>query len=279
MGNLVWLASYPKSGNTWMRAFLHNLFRDPSQPMNINQLAGSLSQGESSLGWYRLIDSRPVSAWTVEDISRMRPMVHKLIAQGQEGSIFCKTHNALVTVRGQPTVNQAVSGGAIYIVRNPLDVVISFADFQGVTIDVAIAIMATPNFETPIGERNASEILGSWSQHVESWTGNENPRLHIVRYEDLIASPTRTFGEVTKFLGLKTSRDRLERAIKNSSFKVLQNQEQKFGFAERPAHQERFFRKGTSGQWRKELSDEQVARICETQREQMARFGYLPEGV
>jgi hypothetical protein len=278
MGTLVWLASYPKSGNTWMRAFLHNLFRDPSQPMNINQLAGSLSQGESSLGWYRLIDTRPVSEWTQEDVSRMRPKVHKLIAQGQQGSIFCKTHNALVTVRGHPTVNQQVSGGAIYIVRNPLDVVLSFADFQGVSVDIAIKIMATPNFETPIGERNTSEILGSWSQHVESWTAKPNPQLHVVRYEDLIASPTKTFGGVTTFLGLKTPRERLERAIKNSSFKVLQNQEQKFGFAERPAHQEKFFRKGTSGQWKKELSAEQVAAICEAHREQMARFDYLPEG-
>ena len=279
MGNLVWLASYPKSGNTWMRAFLHNLFRDPAQPMNINKLAGSLSQGESSLGWYRLLDPRPVEQWTREDISRLRPRVHKLIAQGQEGSIFVKTHNALVTLRGYSTVNMEVTAGAIYIVRNPLDVVLSFADFQGVPLDAAITIMATPNFETPIGERNAAEVLGSWSQHVASWTPERNERLHVVRYEDMLATPKRTFGDVTKYLGLKTPRDRLERAIRNSSFNVLKNQEEKFGFTERPAHQERFFRTGTAGQWKKQLTPEQVARICNVHREQMARFGYLPDGM
>ena len=278
MPGILWLASYPKSGNTWMRAFLTNLFRDPREPLDINKLSGQLSQGESSLGWYRVLDPRPVAQWSPADVSRMRPRVHRMIAQAQQGTVFCKTHNALLTVRGMPTVNLQVTAGAIYIVRNPLDLAISFADFQGVPLDAAIAIMATENFETPIGERNASESLGSWSQHVATWTAGSNRALHIVRYEDMLAAPLKTFGAVVRFLQLKTPRERLERAIKSSSFKVLRNQEEKHGFVERPAHQERFFRKGTAGEWKQALSAEQVARIVSDHREQMARFGYVPEG-
>ena len=279
MGNIVWLASYLKSGNTWVRAFLYNLFRDIGQPMDINQLAGELVKSESAIGWYSLVDSRPPKEWSDDDISRMRPKVHELIARSQEGTVFCKTHGALMTVRGHPAVNTQVSAGAIYVIRNPLDVVISFADFQGVPIDMAVRMLATKNFEIPAGGNQVSVTLGTWSQHVASWTAAENKMVHIVRYEDMTQAPLKTFEGIGSYLGLKTPKDRLRRAIKNSSFKVLRGQEDKHGFVERSHAQERFFRKGEVGQWRDVLTDEQVAAIVESHREQMARFGYVPEGI
>ena len=278
MGNIVWLASYPKSGNTWLRAFLYNLFRDPKRAMNINELSGGLSQGESSNGWYRLIDERPPEEWTKDEIAAMRSRVHEMIAQSQPDSVFCKTHCALLTVRGHPTVNMRVSAGAVYIIRNPLDVVISFADFQGVDIETAMRMMATENFETPAGGSNVTEALGSWSQHVVSWTGQQNQMVHVVRYEDLKTSPVKTFGQVAKFLQLDVPRARLERAIKNSSFKVLRAQEDKFGFVERSPRQQRFFRSGRSGEWEDALTRDQISVIVETHREQMERFDYVPKG-
>ncbi|MBN33942.1 MAG: sulfotransferase [Rhodospirillaceae bacterium] len=278
MGNIVWLASYPKSGNTWMRAFLHNLVRDAGQPVDINQMIGALTQGESAIGWYRVLNPRPAETWTDLEMARMRPAVHKTIAAGQNGTVFCKIHNRLGRHHGQPTVNMAVSAGAIYIVRNPLDVVLSFADFQGVPIDEAITIMATPDFSTERNERNLPELLGSWSQNVESWTAGEGKGLYVVRYEDMLEDPIKAFGAVTAFLNLDYPKVRLDRAVRNASFKELRKQEDERGFNERPEHQERFFRKGTAGQWRDELSDDQVARICGDHRDQMARFGYLPDG-
>lgn len=278
MGTIVWLASYPKSGNTWMRAFLYNLFRDPKQEMHINQLNDGFSHGESSNGWYRLIDSRPPEEWSHDDIASMRGRVHEMIANSQPDSVFCKTHCALLTVRGHPTVNMQVSGGAIYVIRNPLDIVISLADFQGTDIDTAIRMMATENFETPVGGKNVTEAWGSWSQHVQSWTSQMNQSVHVVRYEDLTKLPMKTFGGVCTFLGLDVPRKRLDRAIKNSSFKVLRAQEEKTGFVERSPMQERFFRKGKSGEWRDVLSNDQVAKLVADHREQMERFDYVPEG-
>jgi hypothetical protein len=277
-GNIVWLASYLKSGNTWLRAFLHNLFRDQDRPININELGGELVHSESAIGWYSMIDQRPPGEWSEEDMARMRPQVHELIARSQQGTVFCKTHSALMTVRGFPTVNLAVSAGAIYVIRNPLDVVISFADFQGVTLDVAIAMLATENFEIPAGGNQVTVALGSWSQHVASWTAADNERVHVVRYEDMARAPLKTFGGVAGYLGLKVPRARLERSIKHSSFKVLRAQEEKQGFTERSEAQARFFRKGEVDEWRKVLSEDQVRRLIDTHREQMARFGYLPKG-
>jgi hypothetical protein len=278
MGNILWLASYPKSGNTWMRAFLHNVLREPDQPADINQMTGTLTQGESSMGWYRVANPRPPEQWTPGEIARMRPHVHEMIAKGQKGTVFCKTHNALIKVEGQPTVNTRVTAGAIYIVRNPLDVLLSFADFQAVSIDEAITIMAKRNFATPLTDRNVPETLGSWSQHVSSWTAQDSKSLHVVRYEDLLEDPVTTFGETLAFMKLDVKRARLDKAIRNASFKELRKQEDQKGFNERPGHQERFFRKGVAGQWKQELNEEQIARICEDHGDQMARFGYLPDG-
>ena len=277
MGNIVWLASYPKSGNTWMRAFLHNLFLNETRPVDVNRMQGDVFQSDGALMWFQMVDRRPVSAWTSGDVAAMRGKVCELIARGQEGSIFCKTHNALMTVHGHPTINLDVTSGAIYVVRNPLDVAASTADFMGTSPDEAIRMMGTDFLEIPHdpARNNVSIISGSWSQHVESWTGRTNARLHVVRYEDMLEKPSRTFGAVAQFLGLEPSRRRLMRAIRNSSFRAMQSQEEAGGFRERSDHQRRFFRRGKAGGWKEELNAEQIERVCERHAAQMKRFGYL----
>ena len=279
MGDIVWLASYPKSGNTWMRAFLHNLFCNEARPVDVNRMQGEIFQSDGALMWFQMVDKRPIEAWKPEDVAAMRPKVCQLIARGQTGSIFCKTHNALMTVHGHPTINLGVTSGGIYVVRNPLDVAASSADFMGTGLDQTIELMGTDCLEMPhdLERNNVSILAGSWSQHVASWTGREDERLHVVRYEDMIGTPSVAFGGVARFLGLKPSRQRLLRAIRNSSFGVLQGQEKAGGFKERSDHQRRFFRRGKAGGWKDELSESQVGQICEDHGEQMKRFGYLPE--
>ncbi|MDE0047711.1 MAG: sulfotransferase domain-containing protein [bacterium] len=278
MGDIVWLASYPKSGNTWIRALLHNLFWNRSDPINVNRMQGDLTQSDGMLTWYRMLDKRPCQEWSADDVARMRPKVDELIAQTSPGSIVCKTHNALLVSRGYPTINMEVTSGAVYIVRNPLDVTPSFADFLGVDLDTAINHMGTVDLETQSDPayNNVQLLLGSWSQHVKSWTGRPNRQLHVVRYEDLHDDPVRILRKLTRFLGLKPSRQRLLKAIKNSSFKVMQSQEKRLGFKERSPFQRRFFRRGVANGWREELTDKQVERICSDHHEQMKRFDYLP---
>jgi hypothetical protein len=90
MGRIIWLASYPKSGNTWMRAFLHHLFRNPDAPLPLDQLVGGgLTTGEANLAWYRLQDRREPADWSHDDIDRMRLRAHELIAASVPGDIFC----------------------------------------------------------------------------------------------------------------------------------------------------------------------------------------------
>ena len=261
-----------------MRAFLHNLFSNRKHSVDLNRMGGELFQSDGALMWFQLLDRRPVAEWSAEDVASMRPKVGELIARGQNGTIFCKTHNALITVHEHPTINLAVSSGAIYIVRNPLDIALSFADFMGFGVDDAIDQMATRYFETPHRPElnNVGIMLGSWSQHVESWTGRANSRLHVVRYEDMLDHPSKTFGATARFLGLKPSRQRLLHAIRNSSFKALRRQEDERGFDEKSPNQKKFFRRGKAGGWKDELRESQIQRICEAHGEQMKRFAYLP---
>jgi hypothetical protein len=276
MGAIIWLASYPKSGNTWMRAFLHNLLKNPKEPASINQL-NQFCLGEDSAALYNELDPRPMSALTPAEIMALRPKVHRLLTKASPDSVFVKTHNLLGEAEGSPLVNMECTAGAIYMVRNPLDVAISYAHHFGVDMDEAIEQLNFPGAGTPTTNMGARQYYGTWSMHVSSWTQVPFPALHVVRYEDMRDSPSQTFARVAKFLGLNPPPDRLERAISFSSFDQLRTQEDESGFVERSQHA-RFFRSGQVGQWRRDLSEDQVKRVVSQHREQMARFGYLPEG-
>jgi hypothetical protein len=115
----------------------------------------------------------------------------------------------------------------------------------------------------------------SWSRHVASWVDLPPFPVHVVRYEDMQNNPQETFSAIARFSGLPYDADRINRAIKNSSFEVLQRQEHKHGFRERPATAASFFRKGKASAWRNNLDDTQVARIIQDHDEIMKRFNYL----
>jgi hypothetical protein len=274
MGAILWLASYPKSGNTWLRAFLHNLMRNPAQSYDINQLS-HFTFGDSQAPRYQKFDPRPATEYTVDDVLRMRPLVQQEMTKASPDTIFVKTHNAFLELKGQPLISNEVTAGALYVIRDPRDVTISYSHHLGLTLDQTIDFLENPDAATGIGEKNVYEHLSTWSTHVHSWTHTLNPSLHVVRYEDMLDAPMKTFGGIAKFLGFTPPRDRLDKAIKLSSFKVLQAQERRSGFNEKSRFADAFFREGKSGQWRKLLSPEQVARIEETHGEQMRRFGYL----
>jgi hypothetical protein len=276
MGAIIWLASYPKSGNTWMRVFLHNLLRNPNEPTAINKI-NQFCIGEVDAALYHKFDSRPLSTLTAREVMALRSKVHELLTTVSPDSVFVKTHNILGEVEGQPLINLECTAGAIYLLRNPLDVAISYTHHFGVTIDEAIAHLNFAGAGTPTTDLAARQYYGTWSMHVAGWTQVPFPARHVVRYEDMFDKPLETFTGVARFLGLDPPPARVQRAIAHSSFEQLQSQEDEIGFVERSQHS-RFFRSGRIGQWREELSEDQIKQVVSDHREQMARFGYVPEG-
>ncbi len=276
---IIWLASYPKSGNTWTRNFLHNLIgvmSGESENQHINKM-NRMSAWEIAGKLYEKHLQKPLVDCTREQIASVRHKVQADIAESVDGLSFVKTHHALVMDRKQPTINFDVTSGAIYIVRNPLDVAVSFSHHMNAPIDKAIEQMETVNAETPVTENATYEVYGSWSQHVESWTRKPHRTIYVMKYEEMLASPVKTFGGLANHLLLNPSQKQLYRAIDHSSFEKLQQQESRDGFREKPENAQKFFRVGKANQWQDHLTPAQIDKIILKHHRQMERFGYLPD--
>lgn len=277
MGNLLWLASYPKSGNTWLRAFLANLVANRPSPLPLSELP-QYCDDEARADPYTAMAGRPSTELDIEALCALRPAVQAQLAGRATGTLFVKTHNYWGGFGAYPLHNPAVTVGGIYVARNPLDVVVSMTHHFGLSLDAAIEFLGNDDTATENEPRWVSQLLGSWSTHVASWAGIDHPNFLLVRYEDLLEKPGKTFAKVAKLVGV-TDRSRIERAMAHASFATLSKIERRDGFIEASEKTDaRFFRVGRAQQWRQVLSREQILRVIDRHREQMARFRYLPAG-
>ena len=275
MGGIIWLASYPKSGNTWVRTFLHNLLLNADRPADLNELT-KFTIGDGNKIWYEQVTGKPFDSFSGAEIAALIPKVHQAYARTRSDSVFVKTHVWLGTVHGIPLITPEFTAGAIYILRNPLDIVISLSDHYGLSIDEGIGMMADVEAYSAETDRKLPDFLSSWSEHVTSWRAMDKSALHLMRYEDMLYKPEKTFGALAKFLGLKPPKERLKKAIRFSSFEASKKLEAEKGFNERSDKAERFFRVGKAGQWKTVLSPEQVEKIVATHYDVMKEFKYLP---
>jgi hypothetical protein len=164
---------------------------------------------------------------------------------------------------------------AIYILRNPLDMVLSYARQYGLTQDLAASAIGHPDNGIFGTEGTVAQFLGSWSDHVRSWAGCRKFPVLVLRYEDMIADPEATFARALKHIGVPPDTEKLIRAVRFSSFEELARQEQDTGFVERSPTSTRFFHSGGSGQWRDELTPESIALIRKDHAKTMRKYGYL----
>ena len=277
----VWLASYPKSGNTWTRLLLANFLADSEQAVDINDLWEALPGiSPCDRDWFDRATGLPSSDCTDDEVEPLRPAAlraHAAAAAG--GRQFCRVHDALHdTAAGEPLFPADVSAGAVYLVRNPLDVAVSLAfHFGGEDFSEAVTRMNDRRFVLGSGWELLRRRLLDWSGHVESWRSAPFPVL-VVRYEDLLADTAGQLGRMTRFLGLDGAADgrRLRRAVAAAGFIRLQEQEARDGFNERYQRCRRFFRSGRSGDWRRHLSAAQARRIARRHGAVMRACGYDP---
>lgn len=280
-GRLFWLASYPKSGNTWLRAFIRNLNGGSDAPASINDLGtGGLA---SSRRWMDEVLGFDTADLHRDEIRRLRPSVYGFASKHARGFSYHKIHDACHRVDGaQLIVNADATAGAIYLIRNPLDVAISYANHGGWSIDEAIANMEDPEHRmaSDDGERLKPQVeqrMLTWSDHVRSWVDNPEIQTHVLRYEDMKTDTLRAFSTAARFLKLRADPQEIARALEFSAFDVLQAQEDEEPFRERNPRSPRFFRKGLVGDWQTTLNETQIARVIEAHGAVMARFGYLDQ--
>jgi aryl sulfotransferase len=273
---LYGLASYPKSGNTWCRAVLGNLLFPNGKPADINRLpANLLDLSRSLLDDY--LDFA-TSDMLPDELENLRRDFYRNFGGGK--SIFLKMHDAYaICPKGMPRYPAEAFGGVVFIVRNPLDIVVSLSHFFGITLEKAISNMETENWSIG-GNREGgialhlSQAVGSWSGHAASWLDQNSIPVHLMRFEDMLSDPMHAFGGMAKFLGLNSDRDTVAKAVTASRFEELQKQELENGCVLQGQGGGPFFRSGQAGQWRDILSSDQVRRVCARHASLMRRLDY-----
>jgi len=272
--NLLWLASYPKSGNTWTRIFLANYLLNRTEPMPINQVH-RIGMGDSVAKAYAMVAGGPINTADHRAMLALRPRVLRGIAHNGADMNFVKTHNIRDTAMGVELIPPPLTRAAVYILRNPLDLVLSYARHYGLSLtEAAEAIGRTDN--TTAGDRDSvPQYLGNWSHHVKSWTKGAPFPVLVLRYEDLKTDPEGGFAKLLEHIGMPVEPERLDRSIRFSSFDEVARQEAETGFVEKAPTAGRFFHSGESGQWKQALDPPVAERIRDVHAPMMKRHGYL----
>jgi hypothetical protein len=272
--NIVWLASYPKSGNTWARMFLANYLLATLEPIPINQVH-RIGIGDAVANAYRIVAGGRYDPMDTMGHLRLREKVLRGIVNNGADMNFVKTHNARDRAFGVELIVPRYTRAAVYILRNPLDVAVSYARHYGQTPAQAARSISRPDNTTSADATSVKQYLGNWSEHVTGWAEAGDFRVHVMRYEDMKADAEGAFAGLLRFLGIPVDAERLERAVRFSSFDEMKRQESVTPFIERSASLDRFFHTGETGQWKAALSPEDVGFLRERHGKVMSKYGYL----
>jgi hypothetical protein len=279
MGNIVWISSFPRSGNTWFRCFLAGLLQ-PNLELDLADLP-SLHCANRQLIEQSLCFS--TGDLTVDEVNKVRPGVYRHWSETWEASspLFIKTHDCYTSQpQGLPIFPADASRAVVYIIRNPLDVCVSYAKFWGDNdYDTAADYICDPEHSHPLDQNNLFgqlyQHISDWSHHVKSWGSNQDIPTKVVRYEDMKMKPAHVFLDIVQFLELPYGEQEVKSSLAKCDFANLQKRESQSGFKDRPYKGSQFFRQGEINSWRKTLEPHTVNRIVNCHAEEMIKHGYL----
>ncbi|WOI44154.1 sulfotransferase domain-containing protein [Acidovorax sp. BLS4] len=270
---IFWIASYPKSGNTWVRCLITSL-QAQGAPVKLHGLGKALPNAAVRT-WLEAYVDVASEDLNPDELRAMRLQAYQLYAKQHCGML--KVHD-----RYDAALFPAdASLGTVYIVRDPRDIAPSWADHMGVDVETAIVRMADAEFTVGRGfsafTLQAPQHLASWSEHVRSWLDDAPGPLLLLHYEALLTEPLREAARLAEFLGLPADSGCVARAVSACNFQTLRSMEEEHGFIERRAVQQRFFRQGRAGAWRGTLQPDQAERLAEQHGTIMQRLGYASD--
>jgi len=283
MKRIVWLSSFPKSGNTWVRFLLANYLQSENAGgIDVNELLlGTLASWRAIFDEWSAIESSDLDD---DEIFGRRADVFRHVASAARRTLYLKVHDSYVRrADGAAVFPEDVTATVIYIVRNPFDVAVSLAHHMNIQLSAAVDQMCDPEYVLGRGATRIGlpfpQAVGSWSGHVASWSSSGLP-LTLVRYEDLTADPAGALERMLRGAGEPIEPSRVSRAVEYASFSRLQAQERIQGFSGRRSRDGLFFRAGRIGDGLRELSAADRWRLIEHHAAVMRELGYLsPRGV
>ena len=277
---IIWLSSYPKSGNTWLRSFLvsyyftrdgefnfEDLSRIPDYPSR-NFLSKEINMNEINQG----------------EIYKYWDNTQKEILKNKKAK-FLKTHNSLNPINDVPFTKKEYTLGIIHIIRDPRNVITSIKNHFGFdSYDQSLKYMQTDGAFMK-GEDNARySVIDSWRSHYTSWMSNRNLKRITIKYEEMEESPEETFGKVVNFINsickIKEGiiMDKLINSINNTKFDLLKKGEDEGKFTEnviRNNKKIKFFNLGPQNKWKNVLPHKIQYQINEYYKEDLKNLGYI----
>jgi len=279
---IIWIASYPKSGNTWVRSLLSAYLYSNSGIFNFDLLQ-KIHQ----------FPSKRYLQFFLKDFTDIKKVSDYWIAAQYRINLsneitFLKTHSALCTFENNPFTNKNNTQAAIYVVRDPRNVITSLSHHNSLSILDALDFLTDSNQITVRNEWGGKEfgiatILGSWSDHLKSWRNLNFAPILIVRYEDLINDIKKTFMSILNFLSnlmeIKIDEKKIINTINSCRFDALSYKEKKEGFIESVAHKEskkklKFFNLGKKNDWKNLLDPKIEEQIRFKFNKEMKELGY-----
>lgn len=277
---IVWIASYPKSGNTWVRLFLDAYFLNE---LDINDIVASVADDRAGL--YDVGDGSQPERLPVDLQHLTRPMallrlVRTYNADNHGIPLFVKTHTAHMLANGIELLPESLTKAVIFIVRDPRDVVSSFAKHMGCDIDQAITWMDDKYRTLTSAPGRMADFTSSWDGLTLSFLNADTHNVKVFKYEDMRADPVGVFSEILRHSGVDPDPLRVRQAIKLVELDKLRDIEKDMGFMESSPHaKNQFFGKGEVGGWKKKLSAKHAYRIEKLFRRVMKRLGYMEKSV
>ena len=268
---IFWIASYPKSGNTWLRLLISNYLG--SNDSNLFNNLKYIKRFPDKIFFEGIIDKEDLKKNDIQIFKHFISAQEKLNLNGELNIL--KTHNFAGTISGYPFTNSENSCGAIYIIRDPRSVVVSHAYHHEYNFEKSTnRILSTENIANNDGYLEARL---SWNVHYLSWKNINIPKI-ILRYEDLIYDPYNNFLKILKFINqfkkINIDENKINDVIKKCSFKQVSDNEKKFGFVENKG-KENFFRKGLVDEWKVVLKKDLIQKIEKELYKEMRELKYI----
>ena len=283
---IIWLTSYPKSGNTWVRSFLVSLLYNKENQTNLEGL-NYIPQYPLRSHFNNLLDNID----DINEVSSKWIISQKRINSDKKNKFF-KTHHALCKIGKFSFTNYETSLGAIHIVRDPRNIINSilyhyskksFLEAKEFMLDETRALGKKFDPNSPSVNQDMFTVLTSWKTHYLSWKNFKKNYL-LIKYENLVSEPDKEFRKITKYLNdvmhIKIEEDKIDHAIKSNSFENLKKIENRDGFKEAikdkgSGEVKRFFNLGPNNKWEKILDSEIKDEIEKKFNVEMKELGYL----
>jgi hypothetical protein len=280
---IIWLASYPKSGNTWVRLFIEAYLLGK---FDLNNVICSVSDDTSTR--HGVGDGSDERSFPVEIQQLTRPMaLLRLVRMFHKHKpvdgmpLFVKTHNANLVANGMTLLPEQLSKKTVHIVRDPRDVALSFSKHIGLSVDKTIDYMEDKYrvLSTDTERLKMSDFLSSWRKHTQSFLEGDLIGVKTFLYEDMYYDGVKTFCDILDHCEIEPDAERVEMALELVKLSNLREKEKEDGFVE-ASHKNTsgFFGKGGS-RWEKELLPSQAHRIAKMGGAYMKKLGYLENKV